>query len=99
MPAVRHQPLQVVDADDLVDPSDEGGDLDVDAGHVLPAAAEAPRDQPRQLVVTLVLAHQRAATVTLQIEYDKIRIFCCTKNRLMSSSTLSTKTTQTEQRP
>lgn len=34
--------LEVVDADDLVYPSDEGGDLDVDAGDVLPPAAKAP---------------------------------------------------------
>ena len=66
--AVRRRRLQVVDADDLVDPPDEGGDLDVDAGHVLPAAAEAPRHEPGQLVVALVLAHERAATVTLQVQ-------------------------------
>lgn len=48
--------LKVVDRDDLVDPSDEGGDLNVYAGHVAPAAAEAPRHQPDQLVETVVLA-------------------------------------------
>ena len=58
--------LEVVDADDLVDPSDEGADLDVDAGHVLAAAAEAPRHQARQLVVALVLADKRSASVSLE---------------------------------
>ena len=57
----------VVDWDDLIDPADEGGDLDVDAGHVLTAAPEAPADEAGQLVeALLVLAHQRTASVTLR---------------------------------
>ena len=59
--------LRVVDRDDLIDPADEGGDLDVDAGHVLTAAPEAPADEAGQLVeALLVLAHQRTASVTLR---------------------------------
>jgi hypothetical protein len=57
--------LRVVDGDDLVDPADEGGHLHVDARHVAPAAAEAPRHQPRQLVEPVVLAHQWPSAVTL----------------------------------
>ena len=38
----RLQSLGVVHADDLVDPADEGGHLDVDARHVLTPTAEAP---------------------------------------------------------
>ena len=52
--------LRVVDRDDLIDPADEGGDLDVDAGHVLTAAPEAPADEAGQLVeALLVLADQK----------------------------------------
>ena len=42
--------------------------FNINARHVLPAAAEAPRHEPGQLVVALVLAHEWAATVTLQVE-------------------------------
>lgn len=49
--------LEVVDGYDLVDPSDEGGDLDVHAGDVLTSTAEAPGHQATQLVVAVYVAH------------------------------------------
>lgn len=67
IPQVRHRPLlRIVDGDDLIDPADERGDLDVDPWHVLPAAAEAPRHQPHQLVEAVVLAHKWTAAVALE---------------------------------
>lgn len=41
--------LRTVDADDLVDPTDEGGYLDVDTRYGFPATAETPRHQTSQL--------------------------------------------------
>ena len=38
---------QAVNADDLVDPADEGGDFDVDAWDVLPTAAKSCRTDGR----------------------------------------------------
>ncbi len=73
--------LEVVHADDLIDPSNERADLDIDAGHVLPAAAEAPRNQACQLVVALVLANQRSATIALRHKENKATR-CC--HRLMN---------------
>jgi len=58
--------LQVVDADDLVDPADEGRNLDVNPGHVFPAAAETPRDQSGELVVSGIFANQGATSVALK---------------------------------
>lgn len=58
--------LNVVHAYDLIDPSDERRHLDVDAGHVYSAAAEAPRHQAGQLKETVVLTHQRSTAVTLK---------------------------------
>ena len=59
--------LQVVNADDLIDPPDEGGDFHVHPWDVLPAAAEAPGDEAGQLVVALVLADKGTAAVALEI--------------------------------
>ena len=82
------QLLQVIDTDDLVDPPDEGGDLDVDAGHVLPAAAEAPADEAGELEVALVLADEGAAAVTLEMKQARflLRIRCLTAS-LVSDAT------------
>ena len=40
--------------------------FNINARHILPAAAEAPADEPRELVVSGVLAHQRAPSVSLE---------------------------------
>lgn len=58
--------LQIVNTDDLVDPTNERRDLDIDSGHVFAAAAKSPRNEASQLVVTSVFANQGAASVTLQ---------------------------------
>ena len=64
--------LQVVDADNLIDPTDKGGNFDVNSRHVFPSAAEAPRHQAGQLVVAGVLADQRPASVTLEIKNKNV---------------------------
>ena len=40
--------------------------FNINARHILPAAAEAPADETRELVVSGVLAHQRAPSVSLE---------------------------------
>ena len=40
--------------------------FNIDPRDVLPAAAEAPADKPRELVVSRVLAHQRTSAVSLR---------------------------------
>ena len=40
--------------------------FDINPRHILSAAAEAPADQPGELVVSGVLADQRASTVSLR---------------------------------
>lgn len=57
--------LKIVDADDLVDPADEGRHLDIDTRHVGPAAAESPGHQAGQLVEAVYQAHHGPATVAL----------------------------------
>ena len=42
--------------------------FNIDPRHILPAAAEAPADQPGELVVAGVLADQGTASVTLRVE-------------------------------
>ena len=58
--------LRVVDRDDLVDPADEGGDLDVHSRDVFPAAPKSPGHEAGQFVVAGVLADKGASSVTLK---------------------------------
>lgn len=57
--AISHKTscLNVVDANDLVDPADEGRHFDVDAGHLSSTATESPANQTGQLVVAVVFAY------------------------------------------
>jgi len=48
--------LGVVHADNLVDPSNEGGDLDIHPWHVFSPTAEAPRNKACEFMVARVLA-------------------------------------------
>ncbi len=74
----------------MIDPANEGGDFDVDAGNVLASTAETPADQPRQLVVACILTNQRAAAITLQkmAGHKKTRIRERKAKRHRSSSTV-----------
>ena len=64
--------LVIVDADDLIDPTDEGGNLDVDSRDVRTTATEAPRDESRDLVEAVRLTHEWSSTITLsQWEGDR----------------------------
>ena len=57
----------VIDWDDLVDPADEWGDLDVDPRDVLAAAAEPPAHEAGQLVETLlILADKGTSAIALE---------------------------------
>lgn len=58
--------LQIVDTDDLIDPSDKGGHLHVDSRNILSAASEAPGHQAGQLVESIVLANKGASAITLE---------------------------------
>lgn len=52
------------------------GDLDVDAGHVGRAAADAPAHQAAQVPATLLFADERAASITLlkfKFEYEMLQ--------------------------
>ena len=40
--------------------------FNINARHILPPAAEAPADETRELVVSGVLTHQRASSVSLE---------------------------------
>ena len=40
--------------------------LHVNSWHIFPPAPESPADDPRELVITPVLTHERASSVTLQ---------------------------------
>lgn len=48
--------LGVVHTDDLVDPADEGGDLDVHPWHVFSTTPESPGDKTCELMVAGILA-------------------------------------------
>ena len=51
--------------------------FNIDPRDVLPAAAEAPADKPRELVVSRVLAHQRTSAVTLTQNTNKYFLHKC----------------------
>ena len=51
--------------------------FNINARHILPPAAEAPADDPGELVVAAVLAHQRASAVTLTQNTNKYLLHKC----------------------
>ena len=55
--ASRQRHLQIIDADDLVNPANERRDLHVDSGNVFAAASKAPWNEASQFVITAVLAN------------------------------------------
>ena len=57
--------LEVVDWDDLIDPANETGDFDINAGDIYTSAAEAPGDQASEFIEAVVFADQRAASIAL----------------------------------
>ncbi len=57
--------LKIVYTNDLIDPSDEWADLDINSRYILATTAEAPRHQTCQLVIALIFAYQGTTSVTL----------------------------------
>lgn len=58
--------MLIVDTDDLIDPTDEGGQIDVHAGDMLTPATEAPRHESGQLEDSLrIRTDQTTAAVSL----------------------------------
>ena len=54
-----------------------GAHLHIHPGNVLPPAAEAPADDPGELVVAAVLADQRTSAVTLTQNTNKYLLYKC----------------------
>lgn len=57
--------LQVVHADDLVDPPDKWRHFDVNTRNVHSPAAEAPRHQACQLIEAIILTNQGTTSISL----------------------------------
>lgn len=65
-PHVVSDSLEIINTDDLIDPTNEGTNFDVNTRHILPATPETPRYETSQFVESVVLAHQGTATITLK---------------------------------